>query len=276
MHVLRFVPAARPGRPRRRSPSPTSASPAETEHRLTPEIPPRRRAARRATKVHRGPRSWWGLRARPIPRSPRAALRADAGYAHHAGRVPPSPGDACAGGAKRPLEQVRAGASEGAAVGPASGAQESKASSAVARGGGAAGPPDADALFELEPGEYGAARAHPHEGELARLLGRSRRRPQRTGLRPSEAAERFDCVASSRARTPRRGAGAGAPPSRPPFVAVDGGHGRRAHWYHGCHAKGMNRQQAVRPRAPRSAPHTRPRYFAASDVIAAPRALSRD
>jgi len=55
---------------------------------------------------------------------------------------------------------------------------------------------DADALFELEPAPWPAPRVlTPHEGELARLLGRDSREVaahRLTAVR--EAAERFACV----------------------------------------------------------------------------------
>ncbi len=55
---------------------------------------------------------------------------------------------------------------------------------------------DADALFELEPGDWPAPRVlTPHEGELGRLLGRSSKEVaahRLTSVR--EAAARFGCV----------------------------------------------------------------------------------
>jgi NAD(P)H-hydrate epimerase len=55
---------------------------------------------------------------------------------------------------------------------------------------------DADALFELEPGDWPAPRVlTPHEGELARLLGReSKDVAAHRVAAVSEAAERFNCV----------------------------------------------------------------------------------
>jgi NAD(P)H-hydrate epimerase len=55
---------------------------------------------------------------------------------------------------------------------------------------------DADALFELEPGEWPAARVlTPHEGELGRLLGRESKEIAAHRLASvREAAERFGCV----------------------------------------------------------------------------------
>jgi len=55
---------------------------------------------------------------------------------------------------------------------------------------------DADALFELEPGDWPAPRVlTPHEGELGRLLGRESREVAAHRLAAvREAAERFGCV----------------------------------------------------------------------------------
>jgi NAD(P)H-hydrate epimerase len=55
---------------------------------------------------------------------------------------------------------------------------------------------DADALFELEPARWPAARVlTPHEGELARLLGRESREIAAHRLASvREAAERYGCV----------------------------------------------------------------------------------
>ncbi|HEY2072851.1 MAG TPA: NAD(P)H-hydrate dehydratase [Gaiellaceae bacterium] len=55
---------------------------------------------------------------------------------------------------------------------------------------------DADALFELEPGDWPAPRVlTPHEGELGRLLGRDSKEIAAHRIASvREAAERFDCV----------------------------------------------------------------------------------
>jgi NAD(P)H-hydrate epimerase len=55
---------------------------------------------------------------------------------------------------------------------------------------------DADALFELEPGDWPGPRVlTPHEGELARLLGRESEEIAAHRLASvREAAERFGCV----------------------------------------------------------------------------------
>jgi NAD(P)H-hydrate epimerase len=71
---------------------------------------------------------------------------------------------------------------------------------------------DADALFELEPAAWPAPRVlTPHEGELARLLGRaSREIAAHRVAAVREAAERFGCVVllkggDSLVATPGRG-----------------------------------------------------------------------
>jgi NAD(P)H-hydrate epimerase len=55
---------------------------------------------------------------------------------------------------------------------------------------------DADALFELEPGDWPAPRIlTPHEGELARLLGRDSKDIAAHRIASvQEACERFGCV----------------------------------------------------------------------------------
>jgi NAD(P)H-hydrate epimerase len=55
---------------------------------------------------------------------------------------------------------------------------------------------DADALFELEPGDWPGPRVlTPHEGELARLLGRESQEIAAHRLASvREAADRFGCV----------------------------------------------------------------------------------
>jgi hydroxyethylthiazole kinase-like uncharacterized protein yjeF len=55
---------------------------------------------------------------------------------------------------------------------------------------------DADALFDLEPGQWPAPRVlTPHEGELARLLGRDSKEIAAHRIASvREAAERFNCV----------------------------------------------------------------------------------
>jgi ADP-dependent NAD(P)H-hydrate dehydratase / NAD(P)H-hydrate epimerase len=180
---------------------------AETEHRLvTPEIladvPRRSPGDNKYTAGHvlvvGGSRGMTGAPALAA----RAALRADAGYVTIAapGESIPVLETLVLEAVKRPLEQAfeAAAKAKALAVGPGLGrAPEAKALvhrlltelevPAVV---------DADALFELEPGEWPAPRVlTPHEGELARLLGRESKEIAAHRLASvQEAAERFDCV----------------------------------------------------------------------------------
>src|SRR5438067_2375397 len=132
----------------------------------------------------------------------RAALRADAGYVTIAAPAASLPviETLVLEAVKRPLEQAfeAAAKAKALAVGPGLGrGKESKA--LVRRLLSEVEVPavvDADALFELEPGEWPAPRVlTPHEGELARLLGHESKEVAAHRL-PSvrEAAERFGCV----------------------------------------------------------------------------------
>jgi ADP-dependent NAD(P)H-hydrate dehydratase / NAD(P)H-hydrate epimerase len=101
---------------------------------------------------------------------------------------------------KRPLEDAieAAGRATSLAVGPGLGRSE-EAKSLVRRLLAEVGVPavvDADALHELEPAEWPAPRVlTPHEGELARLLGRESSEVAAHRLvSVQEAAERFGCV----------------------------------------------------------------------------------
>ena len=101
---------------------------------------------------------------------------------------------------KRPLEDVfeAAAKAKALAVGPGLG-REAEAKALVRRLLAEVAVPavvDADALFELEPAEWPAPRVlTPHEGELARLLGRESKEVAAHRLASvQEAAERFDCV----------------------------------------------------------------------------------
>jgi NAD(P)H-hydrate epimerase len=180
---------------------------AETEHRLvTPEIlaaVPRRSARdNKYTAGHvlvvGGSRGMTGAPALAA----RAAFRADVGYVTIA-----VPGDALPvletlvlEAVKRPLEQAldAAAKANAMAVGPGLGrGQEAKA--LVRRLLAEVEMPavvDADALFELEPGDWPAPRVlTPHEGELGRLLGRDSSEIAAHRLASvQEAAERFNAV----------------------------------------------------------------------------------
>ena len=181
--------------------------PAETEHSLvTPEIlaeVPRRSAGdNKYTAGHvlvvGGSRGMTGAPALAA----RAALRADAGYVTIAAPAESIPvlETLVVEAVKRPLEDVfEAAAKAGAlAVGPGLG-RGKDAKELVRRLLAEAEVPavvDADALFELEPGEWPAPRVlTPHEGELARLLGRESKEIAAHRLSSvQEAAERFECV----------------------------------------------------------------------------------
>jgi ADP-dependent NAD(P)H-hydrate dehydratase / NAD(P)H-hydrate epimerase len=181
--------------------------PAETEHRLvSPEIlggvPHRSRGDNKYTAGHvlvvgGSP----GMTGAPALAA-RAALRADAGYvtiAAPAGSLPVLE-TLVLEAVKRPLEQAfeAAAKAKALAVGPGLGrGEESKA--LVRRLLAEVDLPavvDADALFELEPGTWPAPRVlTPHEGELARLLGRESKEIAAHRLASvQEAAERFAAV----------------------------------------------------------------------------------
>jgi NAD(P)H-hydrate epimerase len=180
---------------------------AETEHRLvTPEIlaeVPRRSARdNKYTAGHvlvvGGSRGMTGAPALAA----RAALRADAGYVTIAapGESLPVLETLVLEAVKRPLDQAfeAAAKAKALAVGPGLG-REKESKALVRRLLTEVEVPavvDADALFELEPGEWPAPRVlTPHEGELARLLGRDSKEIAAHRLASvQEAAERFDCV----------------------------------------------------------------------------------
>jgi ADP-dependent NAD(P)H-hydrate dehydratase / NAD(P)H-hydrate epimerase len=101
---------------------------------------------------------------------------------------------------KRPLEDAFevARRAKALAVGPGLG-REAEAKALVRRLLAEVEVPavvDADALFELEPGDWPAARVlTPHEGELGRLLGRESAEIAAHRLASVQgAAERFGCV----------------------------------------------------------------------------------
>jgi ADP-dependent NAD(P)H-hydrate dehydratase / NAD(P)H-hydrate epimerase len=181
--------------------------PAETEHRLvTPEIlaaVPRRsprdnKYSAGHVLVVGGSRGMTGAAALAA----RAAFRADAGYVTIAAPAESLPvlETLVLEAVKRPLEQAFevAAKAKALAVGPGLGRGE-EAKALVRRLLAEVDVPavvDADALFELEPDEWPAPRVlTPHEGELARLLGResSEVAPHRLAS-VQEAAEKFRAV----------------------------------------------------------------------------------
>jgi ADP-dependent NAD(P)H-hydrate dehydratase / NAD(P)H-hydrate epimerase len=179
--------------------------PGQTEHRLvTPEIldeVPRRSARdNKYTAGHvlvvGGSRGMTGAPALAA----RAALRADAGYVTIAAPAESLPvlETLVLEAVKRPVEEVFAISAGAVAVGPGLG-RDDDAKALVRRLLAKVGVPmvvDADALFELEPGEWPAPRVlTPHEGELGRLLGRESSEIAAHRLASvQEAAQRFDCV----------------------------------------------------------------------------------
>ena len=132
----------------------------------------------------------------------RAAFRADAGYVAIAAPAETLPvlETLVLEAVKRPLEDVfeAAAKANALAVGPGLGREE-EAKALVRRLVSEVELPmvvDADALFELEPGDWPAPRVlTPHEGELARLLGRESKEISAQRLASvQEAAERFQAV----------------------------------------------------------------------------------
>jgi NAD(P)H-hydrate epimerase len=181
--------------------------PAETEHRLVTaeilaEVPRRSARDNKYTAGHvlvvGGSRGMTGAPALAA----RAALRADAGYVTIAAPAESLPviETLVLEAVKRPLEDVFAAVAKAKAlaVGPGLGRQP-EAKELVRRLLAEVELPmvvDADALFELEPGEWPAPRVlTPHEGELARLLGRESKEIAAHRLASvQEAAERFNAV----------------------------------------------------------------------------------
>jgi len=132
----------------------------------------------------------------------RAAFRADAGYVTVC--VPEESVPVLEGlvveAVKRPLQHVDEAASraDALAVGPGLG-RDKEAKQLVLRVLAEVALPavvDADALFELEPGDWPAPRVlTPHEGELGRLLGRDSKEIAAHRLASvREAAEKFNAV----------------------------------------------------------------------------------
>jgi ADP-dependent NAD(P)H-hydrate dehydratase / NAD(P)H-hydrate epimerase len=181
--------------------------PAETEHRLvTPEI--LREVPRRSSHDNKytaghvvvvgGSRGMTGAAALAA----RAAFRADAGYVTIAAPTESLPvlETLVLEAVKRPLADVFevAGRAKALAIGPGLGRGD-EAKELVRRLLTEVDVPavvDADALFELEPRGWPAPRVlTPHEGELARLLGRDSSEIAAHRLAfAEEAAERFGCI----------------------------------------------------------------------------------
>jgi ADP-dependent NAD(P)H-hydrate dehydratase / NAD(P)H-hydrate epimerase len=181
--------------------------PAETGHRLVTaeilaEVPRRSARDNKYTAGHvlvvGGSRGMTGAPALAA----RAALRADVGYVTIAAPAESLPvlETLVLEAVKRPLDNVfeAVGKANAVAVGPGLG-REHEAKALVRRLLAEVELPlvvDADALFELEPGEWPAPRVlTPHEGELARLLGRESKEIAAHRLASvREAAERFGAV----------------------------------------------------------------------------------
>jgi NAD(P)H-hydrate epimerase len=181
--------------------------PAETEHRLVTaeilaEVPRRSARDNKYTAGHvlvvGGSRGMTGAAALAA----RAALRADVGYVTIAAPAESLPvlETLVLEAVKRPLDDVfeAAARAKALAVGPGLG-REKETKALVHRLLAEVDVPavvDADALFELEPGEWPAPRVlTPHEGELARLLGRESKEIAAHRLASvQEAAEKFQAV----------------------------------------------------------------------------------
>jgi ADP-dependent NAD(P)H-hydrate dehydratase / NAD(P)H-hydrate epimerase len=181
--------------------------PAETEHRLVTaeilaEVPRRSRRDNKYTAGHvlvvGGSR---GLTGAPALAA-RAALRADVGYVTIAAPAESLPvlETLVVEAVKRPLEEVfeAAAKAKAMAIGPGLGRGDD-AKAIVRRLVTEVEVPavvDADALFELEPGEWPAPRVlTPHEGELGRLLGRESKEISAHRLASvREAAKKFGAV----------------------------------------------------------------------------------
>ena len=132
----------------------------------------------------------------------RAALRADAGYVTLCAPEESIPvlETLVLEAVKRPLEDVFEAAAKASALAVGPGLGRGKDTKELVRRLLAEvelpAVVDADALFGLEPGDWPAPRVlTPHEGELARLLGRESKEIAAHRLASvREAAERFDCV----------------------------------------------------------------------------------
>ena len=181
--------------------------PGETDHRLVTaeilaEVPRRSSGDNKYTAGHvlvvGGSRGMTGAPALAA----RAAFRADAGYVTIAAPAESLPvlEVLVLEAVKRPLDDVSAAAARAnaLAVGPGLGREPEARALArrLLREVALPSVVDADALFELEPAEWPAPRVlTPHEGELARLLGRESKEVAEHRLASVlEAAERFDAV----------------------------------------------------------------------------------
>jgi NAD(P)H-hydrate epimerase len=179
----------------------------ETEHRLVTreildEVPRRSPRDNKYTAGHvlvvGGSRGMTGAAALAA----RAAFRADVGYVTIAAPAESLPvlETLVLEAVKRPLEDVFEAApkAKALAVGPGLGREEEAKAliRLLLRDVEVPAVVDADALFELEPGEWPAPRVlTPHEGELGRLLGRESQEVAAHRLASAqEAAERFDVV----------------------------------------------------------------------------------
>ena len=181
--------------------------PAETEHRLVApeilaEVPRRSPRDNKYTAGHvlvvGGSKGMTGAPALAA----RAAFRADVGYVTIAAPAQALPvlETLVLEAVKRPLEEVfdAAARAKALAVGPGLG-RDADSRALVRRLLAEVDVPavvDADALFELEPADWPAPRVlTPHEGELARLLGRESSDVAAHRLASvREAAERFNSV----------------------------------------------------------------------------------
>jgi NAD(P)H-hydrate epimerase len=269
--------------------------PGRTEHRLvTPailaEVPRRAAQSNKYTAGHvlviGGSR---GLTGAPALAA-RAALRADAGYVTIAAPAESLPvlETLVLEAVKRPVEQVFDVAADAVAVGPGLGRGED-AKALVRRVLTEVQVPtvvDADALFELEPGEWPAPRVlTPHEGELGRLLGRPSSEVAAHRLASvQEAAERFGCVVVLKGEDSliaAPGGGVLVSALGLPSLATAGTGDVLTGVTAAFLAKGMEPQRAAAAAcaAQQLASHEAPQRFGlvASDVVEAlPRALARD
>ena len=130
----------------------------------------------------------------------RAAFRADAGYVTICAPEESVPvlEELVTEAVKRPLQQVdeAVARADALALGPGLGRDNKELVRRLLAEVALPAVVDADALFELEPGDWPAQRVlTPHEGELGRLLGRDSKEIAAHRLASvQEAAERFNAV----------------------------------------------------------------------------------